>query len=136
MTTRDLFLAGNLRVRRLWLALGWMLVLLVVYLSLVPEPVALKIHQGDKFSHALAYLVLMSWFANLYETPVARVSLAAGFIAMGIALEFIQGLAGYRSFEVADMGASAAGVAFGWLLAPPRAPNYLGLAERLWRAHS
>lgn len=136
MTTRDLFLAGDLRVRRLWLALGWMLVLLVVYLSLTPAPIEPEIHQGDKFLHALAYLVLMSWFANLYETPVERVSLAVGFIAMGITLEFIQGWVGYRSFEVADMGAGAAGVAFGWLLAPPRAPNYLGLAERLWRAHS
>ena len=135
MTTRDL-LPGHLRVRRLWLVLGWMLVLLVVYLSLTPAPIALEIHQGDKFSHALAYLVLMSWFANLYETPVERISLTAGFIAMGITLEFVQGLVGYRSFEVADMGAGAAGVASGWLLAPPRAPNYLGLAERFWRAHS
>jgi len=135
MTTRDL-LPGHLRVRRLWLVLGWMLVLLVVYLSLTPAPIELEIRQSDKFSHALAYLVLMSWFGNLYETPVGRVSLAVGFIAMGIALEFIQGWVGYRSFEVADMGAGAAGVAFGWLLAPPRVPNYLGLAERFWRAHS
>ena len=136
MTTRDLFLAGDLRGRRLWLVLGWMLVLLVVYLSLTPARIELDIDQGDKLSHALAYLVLMSWFANLYEASVHRLRFAMGFIAMGITLEFVQGLVGYRSFEVTDIGANAAGVALGWFFAPPRAPNYLRLAERLWRAHS
>jgi VanZ family protein len=136
MTTRDLFLAGDLRGRRLWLVLGWLFVLLVVYLSLTPARIELEIDQGDKFSHAIAYLVLMSWFANLYETPIQRVTIALGFIVMGITLEFAQGLVGYRSFEVTDMGANAAGVALGWLFAPPRTPNYLRIAERLWRAHS
>lgn len=136
MTTRDLFLAGDLRGRRLWLVLGWMLVLLVVYLSLTPARIELDIDQGDKLSHALAYLVLMSWFANLYEASIHRLSIAMGFIAMGITLEFVQGLVGFRSFEIADMGAGAVGVVFGWLLAPPRTANYLRLAERFWRAHS
>ena len=113
-----------------------MLVLLVVYLSLTPARIELDIDQGDKLSHALAYLVLMSWFANLYEASVHRLRFAMGFIAMGITLEFVQGLVGYRSLEVTDMGANAAGIALGWFFAPPRAPNYLRLAERLWRAHS
>jgi glycopeptide antibiotics resistance protein len=36
---------------------------------------------------------------------------------MGVALEFAQGATGYRSFEVLDMAANAAGVALGWGLA-------------------
>jgi VanZ family protein len=136
MATRNLFLAVQPKVRGLWLALGWLLVLLVVYLSLAPAPIQLEIDQGDKFSHALAYLVLMSWFANLYETPKQRRSLAMAFVVMGIGLEVVQGLIGYRSFEIADMGACAAGVVLGWLIAPPRTPNYLGVAETFWRTYS
>jgi VanZ family protein len=134
MTTRNLFLAVELRARRLWLVAGWALALLVIYLSLTPAPIELPLEEGDKVSHALAYLVLMSWFANLYETPAQRIGFALGFIVLGIALEFLQRWTGYRSFELTDMAASAAGVALGWLLAPPRAPNYLQFVEKVCRA--
>jgi VanZ family protein len=113
--------------------LGWTLVLLVIYLSLTPAPITLPIREGDKFSHAFAYLVLMSWFANLHPSLSVRARFAAGFIALGVVLEFVQLWTGYRSFEVADMSAGAVGVAAGWITAPPRLPNYLLLAERLWR---
>jgi glycopeptide antibiotics resistance protein len=36
---------------------------------------------------------------------------------MGIALEFVQGALGYRSFEVADMFANTFGVLIGWAIA-------------------
>ena len=121
------------RARPFWLVLGWLLVLLVIYLSLTPTPVTLPIREGDKLSHALAYFVLMSWFANLYPGVSVRMRFAAGFIGLGVILEFVQLWTGYRSFEVTDMAAGAFGVAIGWVAAPPRLPNYLSLAERLWR---
>ena len=136
MATRNVFFTVEPRARGLWLLLGWILVVLVIYLSLAPISMDLKMEQGDKISHVLTYLVLMSWFANLYETPISRMCLAVGFLALGIALEFAQGLVGYRSFEVADMGADAVGVVLGWLLAPPRIPNYLSVVERVWRTYS
>ena len=117
--------------RRLWSSLGWIQVLLVIYLSLMPGIEALPVEQGDKISHVLAYGVLMSWFANLYGELHERWLLAAGFIAMGIALEFVQRWTGFRTFEVADMMAGALGVAVGWVAAPPRLPNYLALLERI-----
>lgn len=110
-----------------------MLVLLVIYLSLTPDPVTLPVDQGDKFSHAFAYFVLMSWFANLYPGFPLRAAFAAGFVALGVSLEFVQLWTGNRSFEVSDMAAGALGVAAGWATAPPRLPNYLSLVERLWR---
>ena len=134
MTTRNLFPAVELQARSFWLVAGWTLVLLVVYLSLTPAPIELPIEEGDKFSHALAYLVLMSWFANLYDTPSQRIGFALGFVVLGVALEIVQGWTGYRSFEVADMAAGAAGVAVGWVLAPPRLPNYLQLVEKVYKA--
>ena len=55
-----------------------------------------------------------------------------GFVAMGIGLEFLQGLTDYRTFEVADMMADAAGVSLGWLAAPPRLPEMLRYVEARW----
>lgn len=121
------------RARAVLLLLGWMLVLLVVYLSLTPTPVTLPGEQGDKLSHGLAYFVIMSWFANLYAGLSARVGFAAGFSALGVLLEFGQLWTGYRSFEVNDMTVGVLGVAAGWLAAPPRLPNYLSFAAELWR---
>jgi len=119
------------RARPFWLLLGWLLVLLVVYLSLTPAPITLPIREGDKFSHAFAYFVLMSWFANLYSSASVRAAFATGFTSLGVILEFVQLWTGYRSFEVTDMAASAFGAVVGWVAAPPRLPNYLSLAERL-----
>jgi hypothetical protein len=110
-----------------------MLVLLVVYLSLMPGIEALPMEQGDKVSHVLAYCVLMSWFANLHGDIRKRWLLAAGFVGMGIALEFAQRWTGFRTFEIADMMAGAIGVIAGWVAAPPRLPNYLAFAERICR---
>jgi VanZ family protein len=133
MAPRNQLPEAALRVRRFWLLLGWMLVLMVIYLSLTPYPVQLPVEQGDKVGHVLAYAALMSWFANLYEVPARRMQFAIGFIALGISLEFVQRWTGYRTFEVADMAASATGVAVGWVIAPPRIPNYLHGVERLFQ---
>jgi hypothetical protein len=43
----------------------------------------------------------------------------------------VQRWTGYRTFDVWDMAADAAGVAIGWLLAPPRLPNVLCGVESL-----
>jgi VanZ family protein len=59
----------------------------------------------------------MFWFCMLYRGPRTRLVYALGFIAMGIAIEFVQRWTGYRSFEVYDMIADALGVLFGWAVA-------------------
>ena len=123
----------QLAFRGLWMACGWGLVLFVIYLSLTPEPVQLPVEQGDKFGHVFAYATLMSWFANLYEKRAQRLQYALGFVALAVALEFVQRWTGYRSFELADMAAGATGVVAGWVLAFPRIPNYLRWAESLVR---
>lgn len=109
-----------------------MLVVLIIYLSLTPEPVQLNVEQGDKFGHVFAYAALMAWFANVYEGVAQRVQFALGFVALGVGLEFAQRSTGYRSFEIADMAADAVGVAAGWLIAPPRGPHLLRSLERAW----
>ena len=124
---------ARLRYRSLWLLCGWLLALFIVYESLTPYPVELQVEQGDKLGHVAAYVTLMSWFANLYEDSRERVACVLGCLALGVALEFAQRLTATRSFELADMAAGAAGVMIGLMLAPPRLPNYLRLAEGIIR---
>ena len=82
----------------------------------------LPLEQGDKLSHTLGYLVLMSWFANIYATPSRRVRSAIGFIPLGVALEFLQRWTGYRTFEVTgECGRRRPGID----ACSSRTPNYL-----------
>lgn len=99
---------ADLRGRAVWLTLGWVMVAAVVWGSLTPAPPSAG---NDKLGHFAVYGVLMFWFAQLY---LRRLAWAAGFIALGIALEFAQGWLGYRSFELYDMLANALGVLLGW----------------------
>ena len=87
-------------MRPLWLALGWGLVAAIVWLSLTPSPPKVDFEQGDKVGHFLAYGRLMFWFCSSISAQRTRLAYAAGFVAMGVGLEFVQGWTGYRSFEV------------------------------------
>jgi len=105
------------KLRALWLAIGWGLVAAILWLSVTPRPPDLGVEHGDKLGHFLAYGAVTLWFGQLYPRLATRAAYAAGFIAMGIALEFVQRWLGYRSFEVLDMVADAIGVALGWTAA-------------------
>ena len=105
-----------LRYHGLWLALGWVWIGLVIFLSFMPHPPKIEMQSGDKIGHALAYAFLMLWFTQLYRTRPIKLSIALGLIGLGVAIEFAQQQTGYRAFELADMAADAIGVARGWLL--------------------
>lgn len=107
--------------------------MLVVYGSLVPVPEPPSAEHGDKLVHMAAYGALMGWFSSLYVASRRRIGLAIALMALGVALEFVQGLTGYRSQDVYDMLANSIGVMLGWLMAPPRLPNVLELVERWLR---
>jgi VanZ family protein len=113
------------KVRRAWLGLGWLGVAGVVVLSLLPSPPLLPVEHGDKFSHVTMYALLMWWFAQAWLHRERRAFTAVTLLALGVAIEFVQGWTGFRDFSVADMVADALGIALGWLLAPPRTPNVL-----------
>jgi len=118
-----------LRYFTVWRALGWLLVVLVVYLSLTPAPPNIPVTGGDKLGHVLAYGMLMAWFAWLYADLGIRSGFAIGFVVLGVSLEFAQGLTEYRSFELGDMAADCVGVALGWIAAYPPVPNVLAWIE-------
>jgi VanZ family protein len=118
------------RHRRIWLLLGWGMIVSVVVLSLVP--VDADLGEGrDKLAHFAAYGSMAFWFAMLWGGRIRQLGIAVAFAAMGVGIEFLQGLTDYRSFEVADMVANATGAALGWGLAQTPLKDALVWAERL-----
>ena len=126
---------GSLIYRNLWVAVGWALVLAVVYLSLVPSAPSLPGGLGDKGGHVLAYASLMFWFACLYAGR-ARLIFAIGLSVMGLVMELLQGLGNHRSAEPMDMVANILGIIIGWTLVRTRAGGILVRFDawlgRLW----
>jgi len=109
---------NDFKFLKLWLAVGWVMILLVVFFSLWPKPPRLTpFEHGDKLGHLVAYLSLMLWFSNIYRGRNRRVSMSAAFFAMGAVLEFLQGLTGHRTFQYTDMLANGLGIGLGWSLA-------------------
>jgi VanZ family protein len=104
-------------MRKACIAAGWAWAAAIVWLSLTPRPPEVDIPQGDKLGHFAAYGLLMFWFCQLYLRRPTRIAYAAGFVALGVGLEFAQGALGYRSYEVFDMYANTLGVLMGWAAA-------------------
>ena len=104
-----------IKLRWLWIALGWLWVTTIFYLSLMPHPPE-PVHfwNADKLEHALAYCLLMLWFCQVYRQRKARMLLAALLVVMGIVIEYLQGETGYRFFDYADMVSNTTGVVLGW----------------------
>lgn len=98
-----------LKYKNLWLALGWIMVAAVFYLSLTPSPPR-GLNLWDKLNHFIAYAGLMAWFGQVYRSVMARLFFSFYFIIMGACIEVLQALGGYRHFEYNDMLANASGV--------------------------
>jgi len=120
----------SLRYRRIWLLLAWGMVVSVVVSSLIPVEIDLS-GGRDKIAHLLAYGSLSLGFGMLFGGRARQLVIAIAFAAMGVALEFLQGLTDYRTFEIADMIANAIGAVLGWGLAQTPLRNGLEWAERL-----
>ncbi len=123
--------AAPLRFKRLWITIGMGFVLLVIYLSLTPDPPDLGAPEGLKIGHVLAYCWLMLWFAQIQRPTRDRLLLAATLCALGVALEYLQGMTDYRGFEYSDMLINSAGVGLGLALARTPLQNGLRSLEEI-----
>lgn len=110
----------SLRFEKLWIGVGWSLVLAVIVLSLMPPLPMPSIDYGDKVGHILAYFVLMGWFAQIYHAPRLRFNYVIGFLLLGGLLEIMQGFGEVRQGEWADMLANSIGVLLAWQLTKTR----------------
>lgn len=122
----------DLRHARLWLAGGWLMIVVVVAACLLPgpdiEPVARFL--PDKAEHAIAFFGLTAWFCGLY--PRGRwVRVAMAFLLLGILIEVAQGtFTTTRSMDFKDVLADATGIAIALLLARAGLGEWGILAER------
>jgi VanZ family protein len=115
----------------LWLFIGIVLVVAVIYLSLTAKPpVIVNFAFSDKVGHFLAYAVLMGWFGQIFTGRLPLVFFALAFVLMGVSLEYVQGLGRYRQFEYADMLANTIGVVLGMLLTTTAFKGTLHWVER------
>jgi VanZ family protein len=103
--------------RTTWLVAGWLLILLIGYISLIPSPPSpLRFPHADKLEHLIAYTVLMGWLCQIYSARSQRLYLALACVAYGGIIELLQGWSGYRTADWMDLLADSLGVALGWLL--------------------
>jgi VanZ family protein len=102
----------------------------------MPQPIETGIDQGDKLQHLLAYTVLTCWWMQLFTRTGHRLVIVAVALGLGVGLEFVQGWTGYRTFSYGDMVGDGTGIAFGWLIAPPRLPSVYRVIARWGRSAS
>ena len=123
----------DLKLRFLWLGIGYGLVALVIYLSLTSSPVDMEtgLPYEDKVFHAFAYFTLMAWFSQIYHDKFQRNVIAVIFVFMGMTLEYLQGFDPNRYSEFADLIANAAGVALGFSMTLTGAKNILLRVEKV-----
>jgi VanZ family protein len=98
----------------LWQTIGWLMVIMVVVLTLMPKPPTPPVLVWDKSQHLVSYGLLMFWFDQAFRGRVRWISFLVG---LGIVLEYLQGWFGYRQFDYGDMLANGLGVLAGLLIA-------------------
>lgn len=118
--------------KTLWLSLGiaYIVFILAVSLLRVPE-VQLSLDQSDKIIHFLLYFILVGWFVQLYKRMSKRLIILAGAITLGMFIETLQGMTGYRSFDLLDQVANSIGAICAFLLAATRFDTLLANID-LW----
>ena len=121
---------GHLRLAPLWLAIGAVMACAVVVASLVSLPASSPFALHDKLVHLCVYAGLTGWFAQVFRHDATRLMLVLGFAALGIGVEYLQGLVPGRMFEVADMLANASGALLAWALSYTRVGDVLPAVER------
>lgn len=104
-----------LKYPRVWLGLGWLLLILVMAGSVVPVIVVKGFSAADKLVHGGSYLILITWFAGLYQRQ-HHIFIALALFTLGLVLEVIQGQLPYRGFDPFDLLANATGIFLGLML--------------------
>lgn len=119
-----------LRYRRLWLALGVLMLVGMLVVCLMPPLSGPTVRGVDKLEHMLAWLIMSSWFAALLERRALPV-LAGGLIVLGIGIEFAQEfMALGRQGDWRDVVANIIGVSSGITLAAWSRESWLARLEK------
>jgi VanZ family protein len=111
----------ELRLGRLWWAIGWAMVLVITVSCLEPAKYVPELHLWDKAEHALAFFGMSVWFGGLLRRgryPLVGLAL----LLFGGGIEIAQGLMGWgRDADTLDFAADTVGITVAMVLL------YLGL---------
>ena len=118
-----------MKMRALWLGLGWLGVVAALVFSLGPATPDGTHNHADKLAHLVGYAALMYWWAQLYVTLPQRVRVGAALILLGIVIEWLQGLTPTREPDAWDVLANTTGILLGGWIAY-RSANLLQLCAR------
>lgn len=103
-------------LHRFWLAAGWLVLAIVLWGTLTPEPPAFispPVPQFDKFEHFGAFLFLNAWFIAARPTRRGWWLITLAFILLGGLIEVMQGWSGFRDGDWYDWYADSAGALLG-----------------------
>ena len=103
-----------MRYRGAWLAAGWVQVLVVVVLGVIPAPAALS-PGADWVGHFLQYVVLTVWFGGVVGAD-RHIHVVVGLILLGMTIEVAQAMNIFRHFDLRDIAMNVFGVLAGLLL--------------------
>ncbi|NIL92952.1 MAG: hypothetical protein GTO71_00575 [Woeseiaceae bacterium] len=113
-----------LRFAGRWRTASIVLLLLVLAVTLMPavwfwpekqQLVTWFVH-ADKWLHGVTFVFLAVWFAGQYR-PQSYWRIALGLLAFGGLIEICQKAVTYRSAELLDLAANAAGIGIGLAIA-------------------
>ena len=86
-----------LRRLRFYQAVGALLVVALIWLSLAPLGAAPDFPSSDKVGHVLAYFGLTLWFTQIIRRGKPLLLCGAALITLGIALEWAQGFTALKT---------------------------------------
>lgn len=131
--TKGMLSMQHLIYKRVWIALGCLMLSTVVYASLNSVPHAFRtIMLQDKLAHSVAYASLMVWFAQIFRHDLTRLLLVIGLTGFGLVMEYLQGMVPSRQFDYMDMLANTAGVVLAWGLTYTWFGDLVVKAEQLY----
>jgi hypothetical protein len=103
-------------LRRMWLALGYTQLVLIMVLAVMPLPVVVPAELlSDKVIHLLAFAFLMLWFASLFPRQ-QHWRVFSALLLYGLIMEAVQSQVPRRYAEGADLVADLIGLLVGLLL--------------------
>lgn len=113
-----------LRHRRRWQFASFFLLLAVLAAALMPavwfwgnKSAGVQWIAGiDKWLHGIVFMILALWFSGLYQRR-SYWKVGLGLLLFGLGIEVCQRLVGYRTADVIDVGADAAGIVLGLVIA-------------------
>ncbi|MBF0219972.1 MAG: VanZ family protein [Gammaproteobacteria bacterium] len=104
---------NQLRYPHLWWGVGILILTAIITVSLLNNPLILKMAESDKIGHILTYALLMGWFSQILNGFLSKLLWGALFILLGVILELLQQRIGMRISDIGDMVANAIGVVLG-----------------------